>query len=201
MSLLGHPALGLQAKAVRGAIPGWKGSLLNVAGRAALVSATLSAIPVHTSIALCLSPWAIERIDGLRRAFIWAGSDKVSGGKCRLAWPVVCRPKELGGLGIADLRRTGVTLRVRWVWRDRQRGLAPATYEKAALALFQAETVFELGNGESTFFWTDRWLAGSSIQQLAPSSLQQCARERGGLRSLRRFLRTSGFVTLPGRQP
>jgi len=46
-------------------IPGWKGNLLNTAGRSALVQATLSAIPIHTSIALCLSPWAIGCIDEL----------------------------------------------------------------------------------------------------------------------------------------
>jgi hypothetical protein len=51
-------------------IPGWKGRLLNAAGRTALVAATMSAIPIHTSIALCLSPWAIEAIDKLRCGFI-----------------------------------------------------------------------------------------------------------------------------------
>jgi hypothetical protein len=55
----------------------WKGHLLNAAGRAVLVQATLSAIPVHLSIAVCLSSWAIEWIDKLRRAFIWCGSSSV----------------------------------------------------------------------------------------------------------------------------
>jgi hypothetical protein len=35
--------------------------------------------------------------------------------------------------------------------------------------MFQAATVFCLGNGESIFFWTDRWLNGSSIREIAPS--------------------------------
>ena len=118
-------------------IPGWKGQLLNVAGRVALVKATLSAIPIHTSIALCLSPWAIQGIDKLRHAFIWAGANAVAGGKCKVAWVKVCRPRELGGLGISDLRRVGVALRVRWVWRDRIEGRRPTTREKSALALFQ----------------------------------------------------------------
>ena len=150
-------------------IPGWKGQMLNVAGRTVLVKATLSAIPVHTSIALYLSPWAINAIDKLRRAFIWAGTDNVQGGRCKVAWPTVCRPKELGGLGVTDLRRAGVALRVRWVWRDRLSGRTPATKEGAVLALFQAATVFHLGNGQSTFFWTNRWLDGSSIQTMAPN--------------------------------
>jgi hypothetical protein len=94
-------------------IPTWKGKLLNIASRTALVKATMSAIAVHMSIALCLSPWALDSIDKLRRAFLWCGSDTVGGGKCKVAWEIVCRPKDLGGLGVSDLRRTGIALRVR----------------------------------------------------------------------------------------
>jgi len=92
-------------------IPGWKDRLLNEAGRTVLVRATLSAIPIHTSIALCLSPWALQQIDKLRRAFVWAGDVSVAGCRCRVAWTITCRPKELGGLGISDPRRTGIALR------------------------------------------------------------------------------------------
>jgi hypothetical protein len=63
----------------------WKGNLLNVAGRTTLVKATLLAILVHTAIALCLSSWATECIDKLRRVFIWAGSESVVGGCCKVA--------------------------------------------------------------------------------------------------------------------
>jgi hypothetical protein len=36
------------------------------------------------------------------------------GGKCKLAWPVACSPKEYGGLGLPDLRILGFALRLRW---------------------------------------------------------------------------------------
>ena len=159
-------------------IPTWKGKLLNPAGRTALVKATLSAIPVHTSIALCLSQWAINLIDKLRRAFIWAGSENVTGGKCKVAWLTVCRPKELGGLGITDLRKAGLALRVRWVWKDTTSGRAPATCERAVIALFQAATVHHLGNGASTFFWTDRWLNGRSLELEAPTAFRAVRRTK-----------------------
>jgi hypothetical protein len=35
--------------------------------------------------------------------------------------------------------------------------------------LFQAATTFSLGNGESTYFWLDRWLRGQTLQELAPT--------------------------------
>jgi hypothetical protein len=51
-------------------IPLWKDHLMNAAGRVVLTQATLSPIPIHLSIVVCLSSWAIERIDKLRQAFI-----------------------------------------------------------------------------------------------------------------------------------
>ena len=71
---------------------------------------TLSAIPVHMSIACCLSNWALGQIDKRRRAFLWFGTATTSGGRCKLAWPVVCRPTQLGGLGVLDLRFFGFAL-------------------------------------------------------------------------------------------
>ena len=100
-------------------IPTWKSGLLTNAGRLLLTKVVLSAIPVHLSIACCLSEWAIKQIDKRRRAFIWAGTEICSRGKCKVAWPVVCRPLELGGLGVIDLRLFGFALRLRWKWLAR----------------------------------------------------------------------------------
>lgn len=95
-------------------IPTWKSGLLTNAGRTLLTKVTLSAIPVHISIACCLSEWAFSQIDKCCRAFLWASSETVSGGKCRIAWTRVCRPTCLGGLGVVDLRFFGYALRLRW---------------------------------------------------------------------------------------
>jgi hypothetical protein len=79
-------------------IPTWKSGLLTHAGRVLLTKVTLSSIPVHLSIACCLSPWGVQQIDKRRRAFLgcWV--------KCKVSWPIVCKPTELGGLGVLDLR-------------------------------------------------------------------------------------------------
>ena len=128
---------------------------MNTAGRVALTQATLSAIPVHLSIDVCLSPWAVDCINKLRRSFIWTRSATVSAGMCCVAWEVVCRPKELGGLGIIDLRRFGLALRLRWEWvrkvdPNRTWIDLPSSSDKATRALFRAATMMVVGDGTST---------------------------------------------------
>ena len=65
-------------------IPTWKEGLLNDAGRATLTKVTLSAIPVHVSIASGLFTWALRQIDKRRRTFLWAGTEDVTGGSAVL---------------------------------------------------------------------------------------------------------------------
>ena len=98
-----------------------------------------------------------------------------------MAWPLVCRPKDLGGLSISDLRRAGVALRFRWVRKDRQAGSAPRTNDRVVLALFDAATVFQLGDGKSTYFWTDRWIQGCSMKTIAPTFSLPFGHARGGV--------------------
>jgi hypothetical protein len=53
----------------------------------------------------------------LRQSSFWKGEEpnKVSGGHCLVNWPMVCMPKELGGLGILDLEGSARALHLRWV--------------------------------------------------------------------------------------
>jgi hypothetical protein len=38
------------------------------------------------------------------------------GDACLVKWDVVCRPKDLGGLGIHNLKCFGRALKQRWLW-------------------------------------------------------------------------------------
>jgi hypothetical protein len=67
----------------------WKAGLMTRASRAVLVRTNMSAIPVHTAIAMAISPWAVSVINNRRRAFLWKGTAPESCGQCRLAWPRV----------------------------------------------------------------------------------------------------------------
>ena len=154
-------------------ILGWKGALLTSDGRTVLAQTTLSAIPVHVSITCALSPWAITEIDRRCRAFAWAGTDKVSCGRCRVAWPVVCSLCEVGGLGLPDLRFLGFALRLRWEWLrrldvDAPWALLPYRTEKCVEAMFNAS-----GWRRRTSYVLDRLLApGRTAREIRAASIR-----------------------------
>jgi hypothetical protein len=62
--------------------PFWKASLLNLAGRTAVVRFVLFAILVYLLIAMSVPRWVIKAIDKVRRGFLWKGRKDVKGDSC-----------------------------------------------------------------------------------------------------------------------
>jgi len=128
-------------------------------------------------MANALPPWVIKCIDKHCRAFLWTGSDSAKWGNCLLAWPKVCRLPDLGGLGILDLELFGYALRMRWLWFKRTdpskpwAGL-PDVVEPLVASMFHASVSVQIGDGQSSLFWADRWLDGKSIEELTPCLYQ-----------------------------
>jgi hypothetical protein len=119
-----------------------------------------------------------------------------------VAWPIVCRPTELGGLGIPDLRLTSIALQTRWLWlqkvdQDRAWSSLPIASSKEVRAFFNASTYTVLGNGRSTHFWTGKWIQTQSVKDIAPallafvsqriSSLQRSPKDSQRVRGFARF--------------
>jgi hypothetical protein len=96
----------------------WLGKHATMAGRATLVKSVLTSIVIYYITVLNVPIEVLMKIDSIRRAFLWAACDKVTGGKCKVNWEMVCKPKDCGGLGIFNLTKFASALRMRWLWHE-----------------------------------------------------------------------------------
>jgi len=154
-------------------LPGWKADLMTRAGRVIQVQYVLTGILIYVAMATDLPPWAFKAPDKIRRAFLWRGRKEAKGGHCLIAWPKVCRSRELGGLGIADLKALSIALKARWPWLKRSEpskpwANLPIQVSREVAGLISVAVITEVGNGSNTLFWEDKWLDGKRIQDIAP---------------------------------
>jgi len=84
------------------------------------------------------------------------------------------RPIDLGGLGIHNLEIIGWALQMRWLWIEKTKpdwswaDLEVPVHPNTS-AMFAISIVTTVGNGWNTLFWTDRWLHGCCLEDLAPN--------------------------------
>jgi hypothetical protein len=114
-----------------------------------------------------------KELDKVRKKFLWAGSGELTGGKCKVAWPVVCKPTEFGGLGIKDLEAFSRSLRLRWMWyswdnRERSWKDLEIPVDSHDLELFNVATIVQVGDYRKARFWTSPWLQGQVPASLFP---------------------------------
>jgi hypothetical protein len=99
-------------------LPSWKGRFINRSGRLKLLNAVLSSLPTYFLTMFAPKEWLIQKLDKLRRGFLWSGTERASGGggQCLVRWTNVKSPKSVGGLGVLDLAIFSRALRLRWLW-------------------------------------------------------------------------------------
>ena len=101
-----------------GKVKGWNKGNFSIDARLLLVKHVLSAMHIYQLLVIDPPAWLIKVIDKLRRGFLWSNDELAAGGRCLVRWAAICRPHEFGGLGITDLDRMAVALRVRWFWQS-----------------------------------------------------------------------------------
>jgi hypothetical protein len=154
-------------------LPTWKAHLMDKSGRLKLVRAVLCAIPIHQLLVYAPPKKTIKQIEKIQRGFLWAGRKEANGGNCHVNWNRVCRPIQFGGLGVQNMAKAGLALRLRWLWFSRTdtskawHGL-DLQFSAEERALFFASTTISLGDGHSTQFWEDRWIDGRSVSEIMP---------------------------------
>lgn len=165
-----------------------------------VVRPVLTAIPMHLMVALDIPRWAIRVIDKLQRGFLWTDRQNANGGNCLVSWEKVQRPLRYGGLGILNLQFMGWALRTRWLWLQKTdhawpwEGL-PVHVSRMAHALFAMDVVTEVGNGENTKFWDDRWINGSTVVELAPNLIQLIPKRARGQRTVSQALNNRRWIS------
>jgi hypothetical protein len=180
-------------------LPGWKAEFMSRAGRKILVQFVLTGMLIYMVMATDLPTWAIKAIDKIRRGFLWRGRKEARGGHCLVAWVKVCRPTELGGLGISDLKTLGWALRMRWLWLQKTEPDRPWAHlqiqvPEQAKAFFAVAVSSEVGDGAHTLFWTDRWLHGRCIQELAPRLFAAIPKRRTKQRTVKEALTNRAWI-------
>jgi len=121
----------------------------------------------------------------MRRSFLWRGEtmDKVYGGHSIINWPMTCRPKEKGGLGILDLERFARALRLCWLWfqwkhtKRAWNGL-DLPVDRRDKELFAASTVVTVGDGKKARFWHSSWVDSATPKSIAPTLFKKAKRKK-----------------------
>lgn len=157
-------------------------SFLNQAGRLQMTNAVFTALPTFFMCTLALPKEIIKQIDKYRKACLWRGSDINARKPPKAAWPMVCVPKDAGGLGVIDIEKQNKALLLKNLYKffDREdlpwvnlvwekyyiNGKLPSHIRKGSfwwrdtlklLPDLKSIAKPQVRSGESSLFWHDKW--------------------------------------------
>jgi hypothetical protein len=117
----------------------------------------VSAVTYYVTV-FNLLKWLTKKINKIRRNFFWKGEEGEGnkGGSCLVKWDISCRPKDMGGLSIQDLKHFGWALRQRWLWYQWKDDAKPwhglaLPCDEIDKALFRASTYITIGDGKKPY--------------------------------------------------
>nr|AIK35195.1 LINE-type retrotransposon LIb DNA [Ipomoea batatas] len=94
----------------------WKASTLNMAGRRILVQSSLASVPTYTMQALALPVSTCNDVDKICRNFLWGHTDNTK--KIHTVnWSHICRPRQMGGLGLRTARDFNMAFLTKMAWQ------------------------------------------------------------------------------------
>ncbi|CAL1375573.1 unnamed protein product [Linum trigynum] len=171
-------------------LSGWKARSLSLAGRVTLATSVLNALPNYVMQTAVLPVSVCDTIDRKVRAFIWGAEDGAS--KTHLVnWETICKPKELGGLGMRSARALNLSyiMKLGWAFLNKSEELwirvLQGKYFKVNDAgalvmkksnhsrlwkgivdtwpILKQQVVWDIREGHNVQFWMDPWLAEGTI--------------------------------------
>ncbi|XP_031120628.1 uncharacterized protein LOC116023758 [Ipomoea triloba] len=94
----------------------WKASALSMAGRRILVQSSLASVPTYSMQSLAFPVSTCTDIDRVCRNFLW-GHDDITRKIHTINWSDICRPREVGGLGLRKARDFNMAFLTKMAWQ------------------------------------------------------------------------------------
>ncbi|KAJ1377867.1 Endonuclease/exonuclease/phosphatase superfamily [Sesbania bispinosa] len=178
---------------------GWRAHNLSFAGRITLVQSVLRALPTYVMQTTMLPKAVCRALERLMRNFLWGASrDKKAWHS--ISWEKICKPKQLGGLGIRNIHDFNCALIMKvgwnliinpdafWVKVIRSKYSCGSGTIPLVRNRMNASNVWRginsvwphvtrgmrwiLGNGKGVNFWNHVWLpCGTKLADLATAPL------------------------------
>ncbi|GJY41443.1 hypothetical protein Tco_0428713 [Tanacetum coccineum] len=151
-------------------IQDWKNKSLSAAGRLQLIRSVLGAMHIYWASVFILPSRVLLNIEQLMRGFLWSPSS-LKKGRSKVAWEVVCLPKNEGGLGIRRLEVFNSALMIAHIWKLLSLKESLWGWRKI-LQLRPTISEFiwcNLGDGAATSLWFDKWCEMGPLANLISS--------------------------------
>jgi hypothetical protein len=183
---------------VQAKLSSWKAKFLSPAGRVILVQSVTSAIPAYYMQNVALPIRVCSNLDKLNRDFLWGSTDDRK--KMHMvSWNKVCRPRDLGGLGLFSTKARNLALLAKLNWRvmenpnslwaktliakycpngimdkrlgTRRSGSSNWKGLKKGHEIFRKGLRWVVNNGQEISFWHDLWVGDRSLRSLVHGPL------------------------------
>ncbi|XP_026458491.1 uncharacterized protein LOC113359006 [Papaver somniferum] len=177
----------------------WKNSPLNPAGREVIIKSVTSTASIYQMNCFRIPKKTCQDMNKLQRDFFWGKNLENPTGYYPKAWTVICKPKELGGLGFMNMVLFNSAMITKIGWRLEQDKdslwyqLMDAKYLLGRNVLsmntkakdgdswiwkgvlegiqnIQQHCEWRIGNGNTIKIWEDFWIPTSTDKLIKPAN-------------------------------
>nr|GEV03215.1 hypothetical protein [Tanacetum cinerariifolium] len=152
---------------VQNRVNDWKNKSLSIAGRLQLIQYVLGSLHVFWASVFMLPTRVLLDIEQIMHGFLWC-QGSMSRGKAKVAWEVMCLPKQEGGLSVHRLDHFNKALMVSHVWK--------LLSLKESLPIIREFIWTCIGDGNLASMWFDKWCAASPLY----NTISSCDIARAG---------------------